>query len=267
MKKTLLLAFGIFSGTLLAQVGIGTANVNPDALLELKSPSDVGGLLLDNVLLSAIESPAPFPNHIPGMLLYNSATNPSDPENIYPGLYYNDGTRWVRMAIDNEFPKLGEVKQSVLASDHDGWYKLDGRGLAFLPATAQQNAAAIGISANLPNTEDVTLKGKTFGEDFGDLGGQTSFVIEQENLPDITYEGTTSVTGAHAHSYVNRGSGLYNYTAGALGGLRFETGSTRSTGSAGAHTHILTVPSGGSDTPIEFRPKYMAVQMFIYLGY
>lgn len=266
MEKTLLLAFGFLSGVTFAQVGIGTVNVNPDALLELRSTSDTGGLLLDTVALSALDLAAPFASHVSGMLVYNSATSASDPENIYPGMYYNDGAKWVRMSIDKESPKIGDVKQSATSSDHDGWYALDGRAVSSLSASAQQNASLLGISGNLPNASDVTLKGKTPSEDFGDLGGETFFEIEQDNLPDITYEGTTSVTGAHSHSYVNRGGGLYNFTAGAVSGLRFETGATRSTGSAGAHTHILSVPTGGSGTPIDFRPKYIAVQTFVYLG-
>lgn len=266
MEKTLLLAFGFLSSAAFAQVGIGTVNVNPDALLELHSASDTGGLLLDTVALSGLDSAAPFTAHVSGMLVYNSATSASDPENIYPGLYYNDGAKWVRMSIDKEFPKIGDVKQSAVPIDHDGWYALDGRAVSSLSASAQQNAAILGISGYLPDAADATPKGKASGEDFGDLGGETSFVIEQDNLPDITYEGTTSVAGAHSHSYVNRGGGLYNFTAGAVGGLRFETGATRFTGSAGAHAHILSVPTGGSGIPIDFRPKYIAVQTFIYLG-
>lgn len=262
-KKLALLLLVSTSG--LAQVGIGTVAVNNDAILELKSDDDNKGLLLSQAALVTLASPAPFASHVQGMTVYNTAVSATDPDNVFPGVYYNDGTSWKRMAIGADSPTLGDLKQSVLTADHDGWYLMDGRTVTLLPTAAQTNAAMLGFT-NLPDADDRILKGRSSTEDFADLGGVTSFTLAQANLPNITYTGNTSSAGAHTHGFTNRGANYWNYNAGAVGGLRLVNGATVTTGSAGAHTHTVTVPLGGSNTAVTFRPKYIVSQTFIYLG-
>lgn len=65
---------------------------NPDAILELESSNK--GLLLPRVALTGTTSASPLSTHIKGMTVYNTA-HVSD---VDSGMYYNDGTRWVRLA-------------------------------------------------------------------------------------------------------------------------------------------------------------------------
>ncbi len=105
MKKLFLLLIitsaVMFTSEMKAQVTIGS-NAEPDvnAVLDLQSASK--GLLLPRVALTATNNPAPTSSHTAGLTVYNTASSPVEIAFEYyvsPGLYYNDGTKWVRMAL------------------------------------------------------------------------------------------------------------------------------------------------------------------------
>lgn len=96
MKKILFfLTFTpVFCG--FGQVGIGTTNPNENAALEILSSSQ--GLLLPRLALSGTASPSPLLTHVSGMLIYNTATAGTGQTEVIPGLYVNDGSKWIRLA-------------------------------------------------------------------------------------------------------------------------------------------------------------------------
>ncbi|TZF99381.1 hypothetical protein FW781_05500 (plasmid) [Chryseobacterium panacisoli] len=79
-----------FTGT--GNVGIGTAAPNSDAILEASATNK--GLLIPRVALTSTITTAPLASHTAGMFVYNTATAGISPNNVVPGIYYNDGTRW-----------------------------------------------------------------------------------------------------------------------------------------------------------------------------
>jgi hypothetical protein len=81
-----------------AQVTIGSnTEPNSNAVLDLISNS-TKGLLLPRVALTATNDASPTSAHTAGMTVYNTATNSSVlGYEVAPGLYYNDGSKWVRM--------------------------------------------------------------------------------------------------------------------------------------------------------------------------
>jgi hypothetical protein len=88
-----LLAFlTICSIKLQAQVKISNnASVaNPDAMLEIESINK--GLLLPRLALESTTSPAPLGNFVKGMVVFDTATV----NDITPGIYYSDGTKWIK---------------------------------------------------------------------------------------------------------------------------------------------------------------------------
>jgi hypothetical protein len=101
---TLLLIIGI-AQTLYAQTGVNTRTVDPNAALEVSSNTNKG-LLLPRVALtgtSNIINLSPFTGTIAaGMIVYNTATAGSVPNDVSPGFYYNDGTKWVRILNSND---------------------------------------------------------------------------------------------------------------------------------------------------------------------
>ncbi len=96
MKKILFfLTFTpVFCG--FGQVGIGTTHPNENAALEILSSSQ--GLLLPRLALSGTASPSPLSTHVSGMLIYNTATAGTGQTEVIPGLYVNDGSKWIRLA-------------------------------------------------------------------------------------------------------------------------------------------------------------------------
>jgi len=76
-------------------VGISTSAPNSNANLELASTNK--GFLPNRVMLTAINIAAPLTAHVEGMVVYNTNTAGIPPNNVSPGLYYNDGTKWVRL--------------------------------------------------------------------------------------------------------------------------------------------------------------------------
>ena len=89
-KIALLLLFVVT--TVSAQVGLGTRTPHPDAMLELAATNK--GILLPRVALVSSTAVAPLTAHVAGMSVYNTATA----GDVTPGYYYNDGSKWVKLA-------------------------------------------------------------------------------------------------------------------------------------------------------------------------
>lgn len=166
-------------------------------------------------------------------------------------------------------PKVayGTVKESLRTNDHNGWYKLNGRAIATLPAVAQSNATAIGLSGTLVNTNGRLIRqGTPFT-----TGGSDTMTLTRANLPNVNLTGVTSTAAAHAHSLT---AGGYNFAQNAAGnayvfraGRGTVSGTTAITlPAAGAHSHSGTVNTGGSGTPLTIVPQNISYSYFIYLG-
>ncbi|WP_048505895.1 hypothetical protein [Chryseobacterium angstadtii] len=264
-KNTFYTLIGLlFFSIIKSQVGIGTSNPSTSAVLELSSTNK--GFLMNTVSLTSTLSASPLSSHTEGIWVYNTATAGTSPNDVIPGLYYNDGAKWVLMSINTDIPKIGDIKSSMVNTDHNGWYLMNGRNTSTLSATAQASASSIGFATVLPNTADRILKGKNASEAVTATGGASSYTLSQANLPNLTFTGNTSTDGAHTHSYTNRGVNYWNFNAGSLNTTRTVNTETRTTGASGDHNHTFSVSSGGSNTAVSQYPKHMVVQYFIYLG-
>ncbi|WP_010249477.1 hypothetical protein [Myroides injenensis] len=119
MKRIyIILAISFISSIGIAQTKIGKgAEVNPNAVLEIES--DNKGLLLPRIALVSTMDPSPLSNHVQGMTIYNT----SKINDVIPGFYYNDGTKWQQMVTsDNKAVKFFYMPSivfdtSTLASD------------------------------------------------------------------------------------------------------------------------------------------------------
>jgi hypothetical protein len=98
MKKTLLaLAATLSFGYANAQMKLGSnpTTTNSNALLEMETTNK--GLLLPRVALTSTTAFAPLTVHVAGMAVYNTATA----GDVTPGYYFDNGTKWVRVADAN----------------------------------------------------------------------------------------------------------------------------------------------------------------------
>lgn len=94
---------GLNSATASTSVGIGTTI--PRGVLDVTSSAH--GILIPRVTLINTLSQAPIANPQGGplevsTLVYNTATLGVSPNNVYPGFYYWNGTKWIRFDVDGE---------------------------------------------------------------------------------------------------------------------------------------------------------------------
>ena len=86
-----------FSILAIAQVGVGvTGSVNSSAKLQVDA-SDKGFLPPRVALTSTASASNAISNPATGLLVYNTATAGTTPNNVTPGFYYYDGSKWQRL--------------------------------------------------------------------------------------------------------------------------------------------------------------------------
>jgi len=92
----------LFGANLLAQnVGIGTSTPDPSAKLDVVDANR--GLLIPRVALNATnDGTNPVTNPATSLLVYNTAIAGTAPNNVWPGFYYWNGTKWVRLSNNQE---------------------------------------------------------------------------------------------------------------------------------------------------------------------
>ncbi len=81
--------------TLAQNVGISNTGATPDASAMLDVASTSKGVLLPRVALTASNVAAPIVAPLTSLLVYNTATAGIAPNDVKPGYYYWDGTKWV----------------------------------------------------------------------------------------------------------------------------------------------------------------------------
>ncbi len=89
----------LLTSALFAQVAVNTDGTPPDnsAMLDVKSANK--GFLPPRVALTASNVAAPVTSPAAGLLIYNTATAGTSPNNVVPGYYYWDGTKWASFLI------------------------------------------------------------------------------------------------------------------------------------------------------------------------
>jgi uncharacterized protein (TIGR02145 family) len=82
-----------------SQVSISSDNssAHSSAMLEVKSTDK--GFLPPRIALSAINSANPVLSPATGLLIYNTVNSGTSPNNVTPGYYYWNGTRWISVAL------------------------------------------------------------------------------------------------------------------------------------------------------------------------
>jgi hypothetical protein len=78
---------------------VAATAINVNAIAEYQT--NKRGILLPRVALSATNLAAPLTAHVEGMTVYNTAYAGTAPNDVTPGWYYNDGTKWVRLQSNN----------------------------------------------------------------------------------------------------------------------------------------------------------------------
>lgn len=117
-KNIFCIAILVFSLNVFGQVKIGgnVTSLNSSSLLELESTTK--GVLFPRVALSSTTSYSPLSAHVAGMTIYNTAAA----GDVTPGMYTNDGTKWVKLGATTSTAALNITAEqtgnySALATD------------------------------------------------------------------------------------------------------------------------------------------------------
>jgi len=248
-----------------AQVKIGnsTENANPQSILQLENSVRDKGFLLTRLELQSNDLPNPLSSHVDGIIVYNTATAGTAPNNVSPGLYYNNGSAWIKMTTKT--PKFGDIKNGFQNADHNGWFIVNGRAVSTLNVNQRAVAAALGFSTNLPDATDRFLKNTNGTDAVKTVAGADTFTISRANLPNVTFSGTTNTTGNHTHTYTDNPATTTNVAAGTNNPVGNNVTLNSTTFSSGTHTHTLSFALGSSQA-VSLEPNNIITNVFIYLG-
>lgn len=184
---------------------------------------------------------------------------------------YYDGNNWV--PLNNQVNYIGDLKHGLQPTDHGGWIKLDGRPISALTSSQEDAAIGLGYTDTIPNALRLLYKYDP-AISVGQVGGNDSIVLTQSNLPNVMLSGNTSTDGDHSHGIATRQDNWNVRTSGpggSVGGPSFAVDNGplflhHGTVSAGAHSHSVVLPLGGSAQPIPLDPRFISSNSFIFLG-
>jgi microcystin-dependent protein len=170
------------------------------------------------------------PSHRVGTIEYFAGTVPAD---------------WI--AITSNTQTASRTGEAVLFAAIGTQYGAgDGSTTFNLPPVAERVIAGKANAASLLTNAVSGIDGSALGS----ASNAQSVILTQPNLPAVNLSGTgtTNVTGGHTHTYDRPGA---NFGSGAGSQDTSASRSSANTGSAGDHSHTVsvTVPLGGSNAP------------------
>jgi hypothetical protein len=96
-------------------VGISPNGATPDASAMLDVSATDKGLLVPRVALSSTDVAAPITSPTTSLLVYNTATAGTAPNNVTPGYYYWNGTAWTTFGSGSAWSLSGNSGTDTLA--------------------------------------------------------------------------------------------------------------------------------------------------------
>ncbi len=188
-----------FTGSILSQIGIGTTTPNSSAQLDVTASNK--GFLPPRIALTALNDNSTISSPATGLLIYNTATAGTAPNNVIPGYYFWNGNNWSLISGSS-----GNVT-----------------GIAkFYNNSSQSYTASMNVALNTTETNSIS-----------------SYVSLSSNgivLEPGVYElegsagGTVSTTSGDTRVY----TGFYNNTSGSFVGQ----GGQSASGNAGNHNGL-----------------------------
>lgn len=199
-----LLVLLIFNCPGFSQAGISPGASVPNSSAGLDVNFTTMGLLIPRVALTSTTSFLPLAAHIAGMIVYNTATA----ADVVPGLYFNNGTRWVpslpkaNTASDMQYwdgtswiaIPVGQPGQ-MLQINSNGIPSWTGAGFAVIATTA--------VSA-------ITATTASCGATISGDGGTpvTARGVCWSTSPNPTIAGTKTVDGSGTGTFISSITGL-----------------------------------------------------------
>ncbi|MBL7711207.1 MAG: hypothetical protein JNL13_02030 [Chitinophagaceae bacterium] len=206
-------------------VGIGTTSAaDNNAALEVKATNK--GMLIPRVSLSSKSSTSPLTAHVAGMLVYNTATAGTVPNNVSPGFYYNTGAAWARV-----------MEQSSAPTDttNDGWKEDAGNTQVRLAYRSD------GLTARTTGTEFVIADNGRVG--IGTPAPASTFEVKGSLASSVnSISAATTLNESHSYIVMNSGSSITLPAAATCPGrvyhIRNASGTTKTISLSGTTTTL-----------------------------
>lgn len=157
MKKIvffLLISFGAW-----AQTGIGTTAPAASAKLEVYATNK--GFLPPRIALTGAADASTIVSPVAGLLIYNTATAGTAPNNVVPGYYYWNGTAWIQLTGGLVIDASKGASFSVTAADNNKLFLISSSTAVTVTIP---NTLPVGFSCQFIQTGSgtITLAGSGF---------------------------------------------------------------------------------------------------------
>ena len=201
-------------------IGIGIANPNPNAILDINHGSK--GLLLPRIALTNLNLPSPLGSFVEGMIVFNTATTGS----LTPGYYITKGGAWQRVQDDvlvwklqgndnttaaNNFIGTTDAQDLVLRMNNEraGLINPNNTSLGYLalkPTTTGQFTTAVGVNSLFDNAGGNNNTAFGYQSLYSNNGGNNNVGIGSSALISNTI-GNNNVAVGYEAGYFSTGSG------------------------------------------------------------
>jgi hypothetical protein len=204
------------AGTLKAQEKIGGAPgpSDPNAYLQLGDNIATKGLLMPRVSLTSTTSPSPMSAMVEGMTVYNKATAGTAPNNVTPGYYYNDGTKWVRVGTTSV--AVANLSGAKTGGTSNLVNIVNGTGATMTNAVVQIDTMELGKTINNLINPGTIINGKnvTAGSNKVTLGGTPTGAALKPYSIDVNEANLTlnNIGGTLNLNKINNGGATNNQT-------------------------------------------------------
>jgi hypothetical protein len=158
MKKLLFL-FLVMSSGVYAQTGIGTTAPATSAKLEVYATNK--GFLPPRIALTGAADASTIASPVAGLLIYNTATAGTAPNNVVPGYYYWNGTAWIQLTGGLVIDASKTTSFSVTAADNNKLFLISSSTAVTVTIP---NTLPVGFSCQFIQTGSgtITLAGSGF---------------------------------------------------------------------------------------------------------
>ncbi|MGC4056760.1 MAG: hypothetical protein QM743_01390 [Chitinophagaceae bacterium] len=263
MNKRLLRIAAVFllflqTGVTYAQTKIKDGTIassslpNANAILELES--NKRGVVFPRLALISTNSASPLTTFLQGMIVYNTATAGTPPNDVKPGFYYSNGLSWIRFSTDLFVAEPAIIAPNTPKTYYNGFknfvlFNSDSvtEGAANLYFTPERARAVINLSTSGNNgaaTYDAT-SGSLNVPDYTliGLGGEPE--VAASNTPNQYWNGFKSFVTLNSDSVTEGSMNQYYTNTRARNAISVTTTGTGSA-SYDAATGVLNIPTGSA---------------------
>lgn len=231
-----------------AQMRFGISDtLHPSAVVQIDTGEGTRkGLLMPRLSLKSTTNFYPLNEHVAGMVVYNMSQAGTAPNIVFPGHYYNDGTRWNRILSETDMTTiwLNATDGKPATKDTQNIYRMGKVGLGLTSPTEQLEVKGnVKVSNGSGNGSSTLKSGTTTGSgklefsnqsntSIGSIGGDSTHIKYSSSDTfrhhvfiggNIGVNTTTPLVKLEVNGAIKLGNEAATTTAPSAGMIRFNT--------------------------------------------